>query len=97
MEMRMVSLPKSGDVLTPQYYGDVVQIRANMTGETGSGTIIAEGKPYRRPEWQDFREYSNELSDPVNATIDLLVLHYGCLDDRDEDEVAQRYRDQSND
>ena len=84
MQMKMVNLPSAGDVLTPQFYGNSVQIRANMTGETMTGTLIAEGKPYMRAEWEDENEYHAEISRPVHATIRLLVEHFGCVDDRDE-------------
>ena len=90
MQLNMITLPQPGDVLTPQFYGNIVQIRANMAGTTGTGTVIAEGHPRKRYDSQDYREYDAEISAPVHATIDLLVEHYGCVDDRDETEQTNR-------
>lgn len=42
--MTIHQLPEPGDVLTPQYFDDKTEIRANMTGMTGTGTLIAEGR-----------------------------------------------------
>ena len=33
--------PKKGDKIVPQYFSNVCEIRANMTGKTGTGKVIA--------------------------------------------------------
>ena len=86
MQMIMKALPKPGDRLSPQFYGDSVQVRANMGDTTYTGTLIAEGKPSPCPSWQDYREYSDEISAPVHALISVLCEHFGCVDDRDKTE-----------
>lgn len=43
---RIHSTPKEGDKLSRQYFSDVIQLRANMNGLTGSGTLIATWDPY---------------------------------------------------
>jgi hypothetical protein len=42
MQMTIHRVPGAGDVLTPQFFSDKTEIRANMTGRTGTGQLIVE-------------------------------------------------------
>ena len=39
-ELTIHKLPEIGDVLTKQYFSDCIEVRANMTGLTGSGRLL---------------------------------------------------------
>ncbi len=41
MKAKMINTIRPEDKLTEQFYGNETQIRANMTGLTGSGVLIA--------------------------------------------------------
>lgn len=36
----ILELPKAGDVITMQYFSNVMEIRANMTGTTMTGRLL---------------------------------------------------------
>lgn len=36
----ILALPKAGDVITKQYFSNVMEIRANMTGMTMTGQLL---------------------------------------------------------
>lgn len=36
----ILELPKAGDVITKQYFSNVMEIRANMTGKTMTGRLL---------------------------------------------------------
>jgi hypothetical protein len=40
------ALPEEGDVITRQYFEDTLEIRANMTGFVGTGTLLAKFEGY---------------------------------------------------
>ena len=40
-EIKVYNIPEKQDVLTKQYFSNVIEIRANMTRLTGSGKLIA--------------------------------------------------------
>ena len=41
-EILIHELPANGDMLTKQYFSDCIEIRANMTGLTGSGKLLVD-------------------------------------------------------
>ena len=41
-EITIHELPGKDDILTKQYFSDCIEIRANMTGLTGSGKLLVD-------------------------------------------------------
>ena len=61
------------DVYTGQYFSNVVQIRRNMTGLTGSGELIAEFTPPKRDDGDEIaEEICIEFHDKIKTVVDTL-------------------------
>lgn len=43
---KLHQLPKKGDVLMPQFFDNIIELRANMEGKTGTGELIATFDPF---------------------------------------------------
>lgn len=91
MQLKMITTPNPGDVLTPQFFGDKVEIRANMTGKTGSGKLIAEGTPPEYSErWHEYKDIQHKFQ--RRFTLRLICLS-STMDAKTTATKRNNYRD----
>ncbi len=66
MKAKMINTIRKTDKLTPQFFDNETQIRANMTGKTGSGVLIATLPPVNPsdPSW---------ITDPILKEVDKIL------------------------
>ncbi len=82
MNVTINGLPNDGDTLIKQYFSNVIEIRANMTGTTMTGTLIASVPLDAGAEYMDTRNM--DRTHEIEAIFDRLIQLPGVINKYEE-------------